>query len=213
MKTLLDLSGWNRAEHFRFFKDFSEPYFGLTAPVDCTSLYKLAKATNTSFFLRYLYASCRAANQVENFRYRIEEGNVVVYDKIHASSTIGRPDGTFGFSFIEDYTAWEDFYREAAKEVERVKQTPGLCFNENAKRQDTCHYSAIPWSKFSSLTHARHFDYPDSAPKISFGKVYKEGSKLLMPIAVYVNHALMDAYHVNLYLEALQEGFDNNPTE
>ena len=37
MKHLIDLETWPRREHFVFFSAFEEPFFGLTANVDCTS--------------------------------------------------------------------------------------------------------------------------------------------------------------------------------
>jgi chloramphenicol O-acetyltransferase type A len=35
----------------------------------------------------------------------------------------------------------------------------------------TIHFSAIPWLNFTSLSHARSYTFPDSSPKISFGKM------------------------------------------
>jgi len=39
MKTKLDISSWNRKDHFAFFKQFEEPFFGVTVPIDCTTAY------------------------------------------------------------------------------------------------------------------------------------------------------------------------------
>jgi len=46
---------WKRREHFEFFKNYDEPFFGITVNVDCTRAYKRAKRDNVSFFVFYLH--------------------------------------------------------------------------------------------------------------------------------------------------------------
>ncbi len=201
MRKEILLDSWNRKEHFQFFSGFEEPYFGLVTDVDCTKAYKRAKAQKVSFFLYYLYQSLRAVNQVEAFRYRIENEKVYCYNQIHASPTISRDDHTFGFSFFEYKACLSEFIESASQKVAAVQQSSGLGLNAETGRIDVIHYSAVPWVRFTGLTHARSFTYKDSVPKISFGKYHKEGEKLLLPVAVYVHHGLMDAYHVGQFLE------------
>ena len=101
MKTLLDLENWNRKEHFAHFKQMEEPFFGATVEIDCTKAYQTAKSINASFFIFYLHKTLAAVNAIENFKYRISEDKIYINDQIDASATIGREDGTFGFSLIE----------------------------------------------------------------------------------------------------------------
>ncbi len=178
MKQLLDLANWNRREHFHFFSAFDEPFFGLVAQVDCTAAQAAAKQLGVSFFLYYLHHSLQAANAVPEFRYRIDGGQVYCYDRVHASATIGRADHTFGFSFIEQHDALADFVAAAETEIAAVQASSGLRLTATTARPDVIHYSAIPWVRFSGLTHARSFRHPDSAPKISFGQTHQEGAPL-----------------------------------
>ena len=126
MKELLNLDKWSRNDHFNFFKDFEEPFFGVAVKIDCTEAYKKCKEHNLSFFLFYLHKSLVAANSVESFRYRIENENVYIYDKVHASPTINRPDGTFGFAYMDYYFDFNLFSEKAKKEIENVQKTQGL---------------------------------------------------------------------------------------
>lgn len=203
-KKKLDLSTWNRKEHFEFFNSFDEPFFGIVSNVDFSKGYKKVKEYNYSYFLYYLHKAVKAANNIKSFRYRIEDGEVYEYDQVHASATIGREDHTFGFSFIEYHSDFEFFAQNGQKEIEAVKNSVGLRHNDDAKRLDSLHISSIPWYNFSSISHARHFTYRDSVPKISFGKYTKENDKISLPISIHVNHALMDGYHVGLFLEEFQ---------
>ena len=204
MKHLIDLETWPRREHFAFFSAFEEPFFGLVANVDCTTALAEAKRLGVSFFLYYLYHALEAANEVEAFRYRIEAGQVYCYDRVHASATLGRPDHTFAFSFIEQHDTLNGFLAAAEAEIAAVQASTGLRLSPTTGRPDTVHCSALPWVRFTGLTHARGFSHPDSCPKISFGQVFPEGDTLQMPGSVNLHHGLGDGYHVGLFLAAFQ---------
>lgn len=205
MKHPINLATWNRREHFDFFSAFEEPFFGLVATVDCTRALAEAKRLGVPFFLYYLHAALQAVNQVEALRYRIEDGQVVCYDRIHASATIGRPDHTFGFSFIEQHDELATFVPAAMAEIAAVQASQGLRLNETTNGPDVIHFSAIPWVRFTGLTHARSFSHPDSCPKISVGQTYLEGTATLLPVSINVHHGLADGYHVGQFLAAFQK--------
>ncbi len=203
MKQKLDIDNWTRKDQFHFFKQFEEPFFGVCVSVDCTRAYRQAKERGVSFFLYYLHGSLVAANETEPFRYRIAEGEVLVYDQVHASATINRPNGTFGFSYIDYYADFADFVGAAQVEIERVQNSTGLV--PSGAGENVIHYSAIPWLNFTGLSHARRFLFPDSCPKISFGKVTEVAGSLQMPVSIHAHHALMDGYHVSQYVDRFQE--------
>lgn len=77
--------------------------------------------------------------------------------------------------------------------------------NENSGRRDVIHYSTVPWISFTALTHERNFAMPDSIPKMTFGKYFKEGNRLLLPLSINGHHGLMDGYHIGQYFELFQQ--------
>ncbi|MFZ4547451.1 MAG: CatA-like O-acetyltransferase [Bacteroidales bacterium] len=202
MKTLIDIENWNRKEHFLFFSKFEDPFFGVTIHVDCTKAYLKAKEEQVSFFLYYLYRALKTANEVENFRYRIIGKHVYKFDYTNASATINRPDGTFGFAYMDYFEDESKFYEKALQEIENVKNTNSLL--PAVSGENVIHFSAIPWLDFTSLSHARSFTHPDSCPKISFGKVTEKDGIKTMPISIHAHHGLMDGYHVGLFVDKFQ---------
>lgn len=208
MKTLLDLENWNRKEHFEHFSRMEEPFFGATVQIDCTKAYQTAKELNASFFIFYLHKTLTAVNSVENFKYRISEGKIYINDCIDASATIGREDGTFGFSLIEYNPDFKIFEKNALAEIERIQNTTGL-FTRSFNDDNLIHFSAIPWLNFTSLSHARSYTFPDSCPKISFGKmITSESGKRTIAMSVHVHHGLMDGLHVGEFVDCFQEQMD-----
>ncbi|MFE3847000.1 CatA-like O-acetyltransferase [Flavobacterium sp. LB3P45] len=205
MKTLLDIDSWNRKEHFLFFKQMEEPFFGATVQIDCTKAFQTAKELNSSFFIYYLHKTLIAINTIEYFRYRINADTIFIHDFINASATIGREDGTFGFSLIEYNSDFTVFQKTALTEIERIQSTTGL-FTRNFEEDNVIHFSAIPWLNFTSLSHARSYSFLDSSPKISFGKMMvAENGKRTIPMSVHVHHGLMDGLHLGQFVDYFQE--------
>ena len=205
MEKELDLNNWKRKEHYNFYSKYDEPFWGIVSEIDCTIAHEKSKKNNLSFFLYYLHKSIIAMNLIDEFRYRIRDEKVIVYDEIHSASTIGRDDETFGYSFIKYDRDFDKFTATANKEIGRIKNTSGLSLNENSERLDVIHYSSLPWFKFSGLTHARNFAYKDSIPKIVFGKYFVVNEKKIMNVSLNAHHGLADGLHAAKYFELFQK--------
>lgn len=210
LKQRVNTQQWERGAHYAFFSQFDEPFFGVTVTIDCTRAYQLAKERKRSFFLYYLYRALKAANEIECFRYRIIDQEVYVFHQVNASPTIRRPDGTFGFAYMDYYPEETLFYENAAAEIARVKASKDLL--PAVSGENVIHFSAIPWINFTGLSHARNYSWPDSAPKITFGKMTTNHEGIsTMPVAIHVHHALVDASHVGAFVHKFQHSMDGPP--
>ncbi len=205
MKKIIDYNKWIRKEHYEWFKNFDEPFFGVVSEVDCSIAYANSKKNNIPFFHNYLHKSIKAANLLESFRLRVEEDQIVCYDSIHASATLNNAVGLFAISFINYDEDLIKFSKNVKKEEDRVRKIKGLGVNSDTARKDTIHYSSAPWFKITGLTHARNFKFQDSVPKITFGKFETTGNKKIMNISINGHHGLMDGSHVAEYLKLFQE--------
>lgn len=199
MKKPLDIENWARKEHFHFFKKFEEPFFGITTELDCETAYTHCKALGISFFIYYLHKALLAANSLEPFRYTIEGDEVMIFEKVNASPTIMRPNGTFGFAYIEYFEDFAEFERHAKLEIDQVQKGTGL--DPSRSEDNMIHFSSIPWIKFTAVSHARSFSFRENCPKIVFGKL---SDNRMMPVSIHVHHALMDGIHIAAFIEAFQ---------
>ena len=202
MKEKIDIASWNRRKIFEFFKDFEEPYYGITTDLDCTVAYDFAKEKGVSFFLYYLYLILKAVNQTDAFKYRIEGDDIYLYDVINGSSTIDRDDGTFGFSHIPYFEDLDLFMERATEEVIEVRTSNQLI--RSGIGENIIHFSALPWTRFTHVSHPRRYDRRDSIPKITVGRYYIKDERRMMPVSVHVNHAVADGLHVAEYFDTLQ---------
>lgn len=202
MKKEIALDTYDRREQFYFFKEFEEPFFGITTMLTCENAYRMCKSKKVSFFAYYLYAANTAVNAISNFRQRIEEDRIIEYDQIHASSTILRPNNTFGFSHIEHAADFETFLANYEREKERVHNSHNLM--PDIMTDQVVHYSALPWITTTAISHSRKFSSGDSCPKITFAKLTTTNNELVLPVSVHAHHALIDGYHVGQLLQKME---------
>lgn len=212
----LDLESWPRRQHFEHFRRYDNPWFNLCADVDVTALHAWCRTeAGPSFFAASLWHSLAAANEIEEFRYRIRDGGVVVHPVIHGGSTILLPDETFRFAYYDYSPDMRVFVEHVGEVLGQVKAESGP-LDPQDDRDDLIHYSIIPWVPFTSFSHARRWGTDDAVPKIVFGKHREVGERRLMPVSVEVHHALVDGLHVGRFYATFQRRLDavgGNPGE
>jgi chloramphenicol O-acetyltransferase type A len=204
MGRYLDVNSWARRDLFEFFRVYTNPYFNICTRVDVTGLLEfLHERQKTSVSLTYQYLALRAANEIEPFRYRLQDDGVFVHDVIHGATIVMKPDESFNFAYFNYQDDFEKFLMDVGR-VTQEAQRDGASFSPSPK-DDLIHFTILPWISFTSFAHARNRGRADSVPKIAFGKFSKENGRILLPTSVEVHHALMDGLHVGRFLSRLEE--------
>lgn len=202
----VDIGGWNRRSAFEFFREFEDPFFNMTAPVDVTRLRSLCRERGYSFSIAALYCSQKALNGIDEFRMRLVDGRLLIFDLVEATQTILLEDGSFGFCYFPWREDLAEFNSLGRQQVEKYKEIAS--FDVENSRCDLVYYSVIPWVSFTSFKHASRIDRDQTVPRIVFGKAFEDGGSLKMPVSVEANHAVMDGLHVGMYFERLQDALD-----
>lgn len=211
MPKQLDVKKWIRRDVFEFFRGFDKPYFNICTQLDITRLLiALRDRPGSSVSLAYHYFALRAANEIEPFRYRLKDGEVIVYDVIHGGTTVLLPSEIFTLVYFEYDASFETFMFGAERAMNEALSGDGA-FRPNP-RDDMIHFTTLPWVSFTSFSHARNWGHEDSVPKIAFGKFVKVDDRTLLPFSVEVHHALMDGLHVGRYVARLEEALRDPET-
>jgi chloramphenicol O-acetyltransferase type A len=202
MRTI-DLETWPRREHFKLFGGFDHPHFGMCANVDLTAFYPVVKQRVLSITVAIVYVIARAANAIPEFRYRIRGEDVIEHEVVHPSGTILTDGDLFcfcTFEYMEDFSA---FAAGAAEKIAKVKAH--LTLEDDPGRDDLLFMTAIPWVSFTGFMHPMQLHPADSIPRFAWGKFFKEGASLKMPLGAQAHHALMDGLHMGRYYELVQD--------
>ncbi|MCY9802372.1 CatA-like O-acetyltransferase [Vibrio scophthalmi] len=207
---VLDVSQWARAEHFKFYQGFSHPWYNICSNIDVSALYQYCKQHNHRFFHAYLYLTQQALNQCEPMAYRLVGEEVRIYSPMQVSVALLAADDTVRFCDLDYHADFDHFTTSATDAETRIKNTPFILeqFIGQEMKQNTVHLTVLPWIDFTSMSHARDVNFPDSVPKMAFGKLVQQGEQWRMPLSVEVHHGLMDGLHVGQFLQTLQQLFD-----
>ena len=200
MSGLIDLRNWKRRDHYLWFRKYERPFFSATVDVDVTDVWNRSrKARAPSFFLSSVFLMLKAANDVEAFRLRLRTRGVWRHDRVAVGPTIMRPDDTFGFVRFEPATSLNQFAERGQAAIAHAMARKRL---GPAKKvtDDIVFHSVLPWLRFTSFTNALP-GRGDSIPRIVFGRCAREGTRMKMPVAVEVHHALVDGLDVARFFE------------
>ncbi len=204
MRTI-EIGEWGRREHYRFFRAMECPHFNVCANLDLTVFDRFRKERELPFYASLLHLSARAANSVEEFRYRIRGEQVAVHETVSPAVTVLGKDETFGYCTIEYHPDPGRFLRRAEEAIAGAKENPTIA--EDPDRDDVLYYTSLPWVSFIAITHPMSLP-ADSIPRISWGKYFVDGDRVLLPYSVQVHHALADGLHVGRHFTLLQSLLD-----
>ena len=208
----IPLDTWPRRAALAHFRAMAQPAFSVTAPVDVTGLRERAAAHGATPWLAYHHAALEAANAIDAMRQSMKPdgSGVREFAAIHASSTVLRDDGSFGFVTLPQDASLARFAVRAKPAIAKVRQGSGDLFAADdpgdVREETLVHMTALPWLAFTAFTHAR--GQSDDRPKVAFGRFTVQGERLLMPVAVDVHHALCDGVHVGRFFELFQANLD-----
>ena len=199
---LINVESWARKNSYLFYKDFDDPYFNFTVNLDVSGVLNHCKSSGESFFLNILHLSLKVANGIENFRIRQNGDSLLLFDHIDGGSTILFDDNSFGFGYYDYYVDREEFIHFAQAEIDLRKKLKN--FDPSGDKINLIYFSSIPWISFTSTKHAQHHTINSSIPRITFGKYFKQSDKVLMPMNVEANHAIMDGLHLGTFLQEFE---------
>lgn len=213
MKHRIDTATWSRRDNWRFMKGFANSWYSITTEVDCTVALTESKREHRSFFIRYLYALMRAANEVRALGYRPDGDGVCWFDTIGATVPVAVEGGTFYtvlVPYVEDY---DEFYRRV-REITASIPPDGDPYGVNRElieRGETgvVNISATPNLYFTSMTYTFHQPGLGSDwPLMNVGKAVRREGRWVMPVGIYVDHAFVDGSDLAEFVEKVQQYLD-----
>ncbi len=195
-----------RRDAFVFYRRFTQPFFSVCVAVDVTALKPaLREAGFGSITLATHFVALRLADRIEPWRARLDaSGEPWLYDTVHASTTVLRPDGSFGFATLMNTARFADFCTAGATALEAARRAEQafLPLNDDLA---LIHCTTLPWLHFTQFSHARQVGGSDSCPKLAFGRIDTGADGVArLPLAIDAHHALMDGRHVGEFVQGFE---------
>ncbi len=202
----IDMEKWDRKEHFDLFYSMDYPQYNVCLNIDISDFLSFTKRSKLSFYYAMIYAVMEAVNNTDEFKYRIREGKVVLHDKVIPSFTdMGLNNNPNLFKIVTvdfkgDIFKFEEHAKNAAK-----NQSVFLEKGDGLPPDNLIYISCLPWISFTHVSHTISLNNCESVPRVTWGKYFMDNSRMMLPISVQVNHALVDGWHIALFIDNLKK--------
>lgn len=205
----VNLSEWNRAEHYYHYRENNPCVFSMTAELDITRLYTCLHQSGYKLYPVLIYGITRIVNQHPELRMGLDkDGNPGYYSHLNPTYTIFHPETeVFSSLWTTYHDNFFDFYRCYTQDQETYGNLPGFS-PKPVQEENLLNISCIPWVRFSSFQLNIRSNYDYLLPIFTIGKYEVREGRRWLPLAMQVHHAACDGFHASRFYRELQEWMD-----
>ena len=196
---IVDFDTWKRAEKFKYFLNHEKCMITVTCNVDVTDFVAKCKLHGLKFYTAFICLMTRVLNQEEHFRFGYDKaGDVVIYDCIKPFYTDSvRNSDSFHCLVTEYHSDTKKMYESVTADREKNRDNETLTPENMA--DNIFSVTAVPWIHYTQLD-LNDASHPDSlAPAIALGKYELHEGKLMLPLTLWIHHAVCDGVHVGKF--------------
>lgn len=152
-----------------------------------------------------IYAVAKCANQIEEFRYRFLDGQVVLFDKIDTAFTyLNKQTELFKVVNVPFAGNMEEYCQTAKQAAEEQKE-----YFTGPLGNDVFQFSPMPWVTYTHISHTNSGKKDNATPLFDWGMFYERDGKLWLPFSVQAHHSFVDGLHIGRLAERLQNVLNN----
>ena len=181
-----------------------EPAFCVTFEANITNFKRKIKEQGLSFTMAMVYAVCKCANEIEAFRYRFLDGQVVLFDKIDTAFTyLNNETELFKVVTVPFVGNLKEYCESALKTAQEQKE-----YFTGPLGNDVFQCSPMPWVTYTHISHTNSGKKDQATPLFDWGKYYEKNGEILIPVSVQAHHSFVDGLHIGQFVDKLQNFFD-----
>lgn len=201
---VIDEKTWERAMHCTVFRNSVEPAFCVTFDADVTNFLQYIRKQSFSFTLAFVYAVCKCVNEIEAFRYRFLDGNIVLFDKIDTAFTyLNKDTELFKVVNVPMQDTMKEYVELAVQTAEEQKE-----YFTGPLGNDVFQCSPMPWVTYTHISHTNSGKKDNATPLFDWGKYHEKDGRIIMPVSVQAHHSFVDGIHIGKFADRLQEYLD-----
>lgn len=197
---IIDMQTWKRTEHCEIFRNCIEPAYCVTIELDITHFLEKVRANSYSFTFALIYTVSKAANEIEELRYRFVDNQVVLFDKIDTAFTYLNPE-TELFKVVN--VEMKDPIDEYIITAKNIAENQDAYFT-GPLGVDVFQFSPLPWFSYTHISHTNAGKKDNATPLFDWGKYSERNKKIILPFSIQVHHSFVDGIHIGKFVDTLQ---------
>ncbi len=202
---IIDEAKWKRTLHCQIFRNSIEPSYCVTFELDITNFMEKVRAKKFSFTLSLIFAVSECANNIEEFRYRFLDGQIVLYERINTAFTyLDKNTELFKVVNVDMQDTLESYISVAAQKAAYQKE-----YFTGPLGNDVFQFSPMPWVSYTHISHTNSGKKDNATPLFDWGKYFDRDGKKMLPFSVQVHHSFVDGIHIGKLVDSLQNYLNN----
>jgi len=198
-----------RRDRYNAFASFANPLVNLSFELEVPDFRPYCKAQGMPPFHFFLYHVLHAIQGIDNFMYRIHQGEVIKIKDFWASYTVINQDRNLNFArFVMADDLREFIARSLAAKQTAETSAPMINTSEDLsayEQRRNVFITCMPWLKLSAIEHPI-YDYGSyDIPSLAWGRFSdpRADGRLALTMSVQAHHGFVDGYHVHLLAQAI----------
>lgn len=191
-----------RRDRFDLFERMESPAVNLCFTLDVPDFRPWCRAQELAPFHVMLCAVLRAVLKIENFRYRVVDGEVIRIDRLAPSFTVMNQHGDLNFATFD----WSDDVREfvarglAARDTASNMTELNIRYRSLSSRaaKEQVFVTCMPWLAFTAIQHPMASLATPDIPSLAWGRFRDGPDSLQLPFSVQAHHGFVDGWHIHL---------------
>lgn len=202
-----------RRDRFNAFSAFDNPTLNIGMSLALPDFRPFCKERSIPPFHFFLFSLLTSMRSMDNFMYRIFDGDVIKIDEFFASYTVINEDHNYNYASFTMSGDLGEFVTRSVAAGQIAKTTRELInCGENwtpRERKNNIFTTCMPWIDLTSIAHPV-FSYKEpDIPLVAWGKYSAPaGGSLILPFSVQAHHGFVDGYHVHLLGEKIAATID-----
>lgn len=191
-----EIQNFHRKELFEWYNKCHNSYLYLTTKIDVTNVVNYCKI-HKKFYATMGYLVTKAANQVDAFKYRYQDGKFYYCNPVKSNFTEMVNDDEISFFGMPHFDYLDEYVNEFIKRQKALK-------NGDFKledKMDEIWISCFPWFSFSSIMTPNRKSA--TIPQFIWDKFVEENGRYYVNLMIMGHHGFIDGNHIAKYIATL----------
>lgn len=201
----IDLASWPRRQHFEHYRHAVPCTYSIVAELDVTSFVEALSHSSRKTYIAQIWALATIVNRHDEFRMCLtEDGLPAVWPVVSPAFTVFNPEReTFACVWASYDPDFGVFHEVAARLLSEHSSATDF-FPQGAPPPNSFDVSSVPWMSFTGFNLNLQNGWSHFAPIFTLGRYVTRDDRVLLPLAVQVNHAVADGFHTARLLNELE---------
>ena len=198
-----------RRDRYDLFRAFDNPLVNINFQLDVPDFRPWCKERKIPVFHFFLFCLLNTVREIDNFMYRIHQGEVIRIDDFPASYTVINGDENLNYTRFA-MTDQLDLFIARSLEAKRLAEAScaliNTCEGETEREQrNNIFITCLPWLELAAIEHPIYRHRDADIPTFTWGKFgpAQDDGRMRVPFSAQAHHGFVDGYHVQKLAQAL----------